>query len=128
LYRAEFVPAEDYDLFLRLCEVGRVGAVPEVLYTYMKHPSSQSALRAAEQVVAAERALEAALVRRIGQRDESGYSIDRCTVRDRLGRRTCLAHHVAWAARLASRRSFGRAARVFASGLSSAARRCQRNL
>jgi glycosyltransferase involved in cell wall biosynthesis len=41
-YRAEFEPAEDLDLWLRLGEVGRLTNLPEVLMKYRQHPGSFS--------------------------------------------------------------------------------------
>ena len=39
-YRKEFPDAEDYDLFLRLAEVGRLANLPEPLYRYRQHLAS----------------------------------------------------------------------------------------
>jgi GT2 family glycosyltransferase len=39
-YRAEFVLAEDYDLLLRLAEVGRLVNLPDVLFFYREHATS----------------------------------------------------------------------------------------
>jgi glycosyltransferase involved in cell wall biosynthesis len=41
-YRAEFQPAEDLDLWLRLGEVGRLTSLPEVLMKYRQHTGSFS--------------------------------------------------------------------------------------
>ena len=41
-YHAEFQPAEDLDLWLRLGEVGRLTNLPEVLMKYRQHPRSFS--------------------------------------------------------------------------------------
>jgi glycosyltransferase involved in cell wall biosynthesis len=38
-YRGEYTVAEDYDLFLRLAEVGRLANLAEVLFCYREHPS-----------------------------------------------------------------------------------------
>jgi glycosyltransferase involved in cell wall biosynthesis len=39
-YRPEFVVSEDYDLWLRLAEVGRLANIPEVLLKYRYRPTS----------------------------------------------------------------------------------------
>jgi len=39
-YRESFTAAQDFDLWLRLAEVGRLANVPEVLLRYRKHPAS----------------------------------------------------------------------------------------
>ena len=36
-FRTEFIPAEDYDLYLRLLEVGQIANLPEVLLSYRLH-------------------------------------------------------------------------------------------
>jgi glycosyltransferase involved in cell wall biosynthesis len=41
-YREGTFPHEDHDLFLRLAEVGRIEALPEVLLRYRRHPKSVS--------------------------------------------------------------------------------------
>jgi glycosyltransferase involved in cell wall biosynthesis len=41
-YRADFRHAEDFDLFLRLAEKGRLANLPEVLLKYRLHPKSVS--------------------------------------------------------------------------------------
>jgi glycosyltransferase involved in cell wall biosynthesis len=53
-YRAAFRYAQDWDLWLRLTEVGELGYVPEVLYAYRVTPDSISGLkrRRQEQLVA----------------------------------------------------------------------------
>src|SRR5262249_29533873 len=38
-YRAEYLLAEDYELFLRLAEIGRLANVPELLFCYREHGS-----------------------------------------------------------------------------------------
>jgi len=39
-YRGELEPAEDFDLFLRLGEIGRLHNLPEVHFSYRQHPRS----------------------------------------------------------------------------------------
>lgn len=39
-YRGALEPAEDYDLFLQLGEVGELHNLPEVLFSYRQHPES----------------------------------------------------------------------------------------
>ena len=41
-YRADYWPAEDVDLWLRLAEIGRLANVPERLLEYRRHPESIS--------------------------------------------------------------------------------------
>jgi glycosyltransferase involved in cell wall biosynthesis len=48
-YRADRVPSEDLDLFLRLIETGRAANLPEVLLRYRQHSSSANHTRVAEQ-------------------------------------------------------------------------------
>ena len=48
-YRADRVPSEDLDLFLRLAEIGRVANLPEVLLHYRQHPQSANHTRFEEQ-------------------------------------------------------------------------------
>jgi glycosyltransferase involved in cell wall biosynthesis len=59
--------AGDYDLVLRVLELGRVGCVDDVLYLYRQHGASVSAQRYAEQVAAGCLARLAALRRRTGR-------------------------------------------------------------
>jgi glycosyltransferase involved in cell wall biosynthesis len=63
-YRAEFEWAEDYDLFLRLAEVGRVECIDEVLMQYRQHSSSVGYSKRELQRSRMAAALAAALVRR----------------------------------------------------------------
>jgi len=62
--RPEFEPAEDYDLYLRLAEVGRLANVPDVVLRYRWHLDNVSVTRHAEQWRAVVRAMEAARQRR----------------------------------------------------------------
>ncbi len=48
-YRAEFVPSEDLDLFLRLAQAGRIANLPEVLLHYRQHRNSANHTRSNEQ-------------------------------------------------------------------------------
>lgn len=48
-YAADAVPAEDYDLWLRLLPHHRFGRLPMPLYTVRVHPTSSSAIRRVEQ-------------------------------------------------------------------------------
>jgi glycosyltransferase involved in cell wall biosynthesis len=48
-YRADRVPIEDLDLFLRLTETGQVANLPEILLHYRQHLQSTNHLRFAEQ-------------------------------------------------------------------------------
>jgi len=41
-YRPDFIHAEDYDLWLRLCRLHRIDTVPKVLLHYRIHPTSVS--------------------------------------------------------------------------------------
>jgi hypothetical protein len=45
VYKAEYCPNEDHDLFLRMAEVGRIENLPEVLFHYRKHAASISTLK-----------------------------------------------------------------------------------
>jgi glycosyltransferase involved in cell wall biosynthesis len=48
-YRADRVPIEDLDLFLRLCEIGQVANLPQVLLHYRQHLESTNHKRFHEQ-------------------------------------------------------------------------------
>ena len=63
-YRPEFEPAEDFDLWLRMGEVGEVAVLPERLLSYRVHALSVSRRRAAAQDRAHWRGLAAAVRRR----------------------------------------------------------------
>jgi glycosyltransferase involved in cell wall biosynthesis len=82
-YRKEMQHAEDFDLWLRLAEIGRLGNLPDLLLKYRLHPKSDGHTRRAEQL----RALAAALLdayRRRGlvppmmpnAEDEQQHSVD----------------------------------------------------
>jgi GT2 family glycosyltransferase len=63
-YREEFHTAEDYDLFLRLAEVGRLANLPEILLHYRKHHGSVNVRQHLDQAHRGTRALEEARTRR----------------------------------------------------------------
>lgn len=63
-YRANFVHAEDIDLFLRLSEVGRLANLPEVLFDYRQHPSSIGYRHAQVQFASTSKAVAEARFRR----------------------------------------------------------------
>lgn len=64
-YRAEYFPAEDLDLWLRLGEIGRLANLPETIIQYRIHSQSISALAAqGRQRDAGRKVCEAAWVRR----------------------------------------------------------------
>lgn len=63
-YRAEFEPAEDVDLWLRLAEHGRLANLPEVLLQYRLHGGNVSYSRAAAQRANLGRAIGEAYARR----------------------------------------------------------------
>jgi glycosyltransferase involved in cell wall biosynthesis len=48
-YRDEYDLAEDYDLYLRLAEVGRLANLPEVLLKYRRHPQAAGHARLTQQ-------------------------------------------------------------------------------
>ncbi|MGJ3242700.1 MAG: glycosyltransferase family 2 protein [Opitutales bacterium] len=48
-YHADWLHTEDFDLYLRLAEYGRLANLPEVLLRYRQHPGSVNARRAAYQ-------------------------------------------------------------------------------
>ena len=74
-YRKEFVTAEDYDLWLRLREVGRVANVPELLYMLRVHDRSKTAEEGKRfEQMYIDRAQQAALQRCIDGWDELGYT------------------------------------------------------
>jgi glycosyltransferase involved in cell wall biosynthesis len=63
-YRPEFSFAEDYDLFLRLAEVGKLANMPEVLLKYRQHFSSIGHAKRKQQLIVTQKVLEEALARR----------------------------------------------------------------
>ncbi|MEM1211381.1 MAG: glycosyltransferase family 2 protein [Planctomycetota bacterium] len=69
-YDPSFEPAEDFELWLRLAESGRLGNVPGLVLRYRRHTSNVSVTRNAAQCAAVERALREA-------HDRRGLSLDR---------------------------------------------------
>jgi glycosyltransferase involved in cell wall biosynthesis len=63
-YEPDLEPAEDYDLWLRLAEVTGIANLPERLYCYRLHDSSESQRRRAVQIRNKASALERAIRRR----------------------------------------------------------------
>jgi glycosyltransferase involved in cell wall biosynthesis len=63
-YRAEYPSAEDFDLFLRLAEIGRLVNLPEVLLKYRQHLSSIGYRQGSQQADSARRAIQDACLRR----------------------------------------------------------------
>jgi len=63
-YRSRFEPAEDYDLFLRLGEIGRLANIEQVLLSYRLHSKSVSYSQSARQVDAMKIAIKEAYCRR----------------------------------------------------------------
>ena len=63
-YDPQYEPAEDLDLWLKLAEVGRVSAVPDVLLKYRQHANSVSEKRQARQLAATHALCAAAAERR----------------------------------------------------------------
>jgi glycosyltransferase involved in cell wall biosynthesis len=68
-YRRSAQFAEDYDLWLRIAEVGRIGNLPDVLLSYRVHAATISARRIVAQELAAIGAKAAARERRSGKPD-----------------------------------------------------------
>ncbi len=48
-YREAYKYIEDLDLFLRLCQIGKLSNLPEVLYSYRQHPGGTNAQKARQQ-------------------------------------------------------------------------------
>lgn len=70
-YRAAFEAGEDYDLWLRLADVGGLAILPEVLIHYREHGSSVTRTRQLRQIYSARLARLAAAARRAGRTDPS---------------------------------------------------------
>lgn len=70
-YRRFFLAAEDYDLWLRLAERGRVGNLPERLGAWRRHGASVTGQMALRQAFAAALARRCAELRRRGEPDPS---------------------------------------------------------
>lgn len=63
-YHTEYEPAEDFDLLLRLAEVGRLANLPDYLYEYRMHPQQVTVRRYERQQSAMQEALTLACRRR----------------------------------------------------------------
>jgi glycosyltransferase involved in cell wall biosynthesis len=63
-YREDLSAAQDYDLFLRLGEIGRIGNLPDVLLRYRMHLVSVSSTKSEEQYEAVCQSLRDAFLRR----------------------------------------------------------------
>ena len=63
-YRAEYPSAEDFDLFLRLAEIGNLANLPDVLLKYRQHLSSIGYRQGNQQADSARRAIQDACRRR----------------------------------------------------------------
>jgi glycosyltransferase involved in cell wall biosynthesis len=63
-YRGEFELAEDYDLWLRMGEIGRLANRPEILFWFREHATSLSKSRREQQRLATWKAAEDAYQRR----------------------------------------------------------------
>jgi glycosyltransferase involved in cell wall biosynthesis len=63
-YRTRYPHSEDFDLFLRLAEVGRLANIPDVLLEYRQHPDSVGYRHARAQWDSARRAVADACERR----------------------------------------------------------------
>jgi glycosyltransferase involved in cell wall biosynthesis len=81
-YRHGFSHAEDYDLFLRLAEIGRLGVVQQPLLDYRVHAGSLSSSNLERQVDSALRAWLCALLRRQArpEPDPATIALDRAGI------------------------------------------------
>ena len=77
-YRAAFLAAEDYDLWLRLSEVADLANLPAVVLSHRLHQATVSIERVEQQILSEFAAREAARRRRAGEADPTG-SWDRVT-------------------------------------------------
>ena len=84
-YRPQFEYSEDYDLFLRLAEVGRLANIPEVLFRYRIHFSGVSHDHAVRQARLVKQARAEAYDRRGLEKDESLADDDRAPVSAAVG-------------------------------------------
>ena len=73
-YRAAFPVAQDLDLWMRVSEVGRCVATPEMLYQAKLAPGSISAIRRDEQLRSAHSILACAAARRAGKSEAEHLS------------------------------------------------------
>ena len=81
-YRAAFIAAEDYDLWLRLSEVADLANLPDVVLSHRLHRATVSIDQVAQQILSEYAAREAARRRRLGEADPT-VGWDRVT-RERL--------------------------------------------
>jgi glycosyltransferase involved in cell wall biosynthesis len=89
-YRLAYEPAEDFDLFLRLAEVGELANVPMRVLEYRVHPTSTGHARAAEQGRKLLAALKDAYARR-------GLPGERARLPELPPRRSLADFHREWA-------------------------------
>jgi glycosyltransferase involved in cell wall biosynthesis len=89
-YRLAYEPAEDFDLLLRLAEVGRLANVPMRVLEYRVHPRSTGHTRAAEQTQQLLAALKDAYTRR-------GLPSETARLPDLPPRRSVADFHREWA-------------------------------
>jgi hypothetical protein len=68
-YRPMFKHAEDYDLWLRLLEVGEIDNIPLPLLRYRQHPQQVSAKHVVRQAISTQLAKELSSIRRAGKRE-----------------------------------------------------------
>src|SRR5262249_20678225 len=73
-YRAAFPVAQDLDLWMRISEVGRCFAMPEVLCQVKLAPGSISATRREDQLRATQSILACAAARRVGKSEAEALS------------------------------------------------------
>ncbi len=86
-YRTGYDPAEDYNLFLRLGEVGQLANVPEILLHYRQHPASSGHAQRTRQAQSAARSLREAHERR---------GLPPLAQADELDRERPQPHHLRW--------------------------------
>ncbi len=82
-YRSQFDGAEDYDLYLRLLEVGKIGALNERLVRYRLHPGQVTASIGRPYRLVADMALLSAIARLHGEQEPT---FTKETLADDLGR------------------------------------------
>lgn len=71
-YRSFFEAAEDYDLWLRLAERGKIAMLPEILMKYRVHQENVTAKKAVRQLFSTRLAIKSAARRRSGAQDFPG--------------------------------------------------------
>jgi glycosyltransferase involved in cell wall biosynthesis len=89
-YRAEYEPAEDFDLFLRLAEVGQLANLPAIAHEYRMHPQAAGYARAQQQARRLLEALTDAYRRR-------GLPLDAIRLPELPPRRSLADFHREWA-------------------------------